>query len=161
MEPAVSLSVSVGDAGVPGVPIGWKPSDIRPAPMVKPMRSLTRNVYTRWLSNPVKVAWDVLGDWVSPDDERTMYTASPPPLSITGFQSIVRVPSPRATSWIRPVRSMGLSGTTPADHPLHSENPMGLWARTWNLYVCPFSRPVMSHEVPWQRWVRPRWSCTS
>ena len=74
---------------------------------------------------------------------------------------MVRVPSPRATSSILPFMSMGLSGTTSADQPLHPENPTGLWARTRNLYVVWFSRPVMSHEVPWQRWVCPRWSCTS
>ena len=44
MEPAVSWSVSVGGAGVAGVPMGWKGSDCRPSPMVRPMRSLTRNV---------------------------------------------------------------------------------------------------------------------
>ena len=59
MEPAVSWSVSVGGAGVPGVPMGWKGSEIRPAPMVRALRSRTRNVYFAWLSNPVNVASDV------------------------------------------------------------------------------------------------------
>ncbi len=63
-EPAVSWSVSVGGAGVDGVPIGCIQSEIRPPPIVRAFRGTTRNWYFRWLSSPTIFASDsVTGSW--------------------------------------------------------------------------------------------------